>query len=262
MRRGFDQQSTVYQPSSAGTPDWRGPGVPVYSGATALQDGAQAPACRLFHFETKTLRMEQISRLIQRLWANSLCRMSIAAIVAAFLGVGAGRAFIGSVYVVDGTSMAPNYPPGTHLYGMPITTPLERGDVVMLNDGKKDYAVKRIIGLPGESVQLWRGRVFINRKMLVEPYLPKHTYTCPVERARRGATFVLGEEEYFVLGDNRFNSADSRIYGPVERRQIKRRVALPDGFVCAYVAPYTLPAYGGSVVRPLATEVADPKAHL
>jgi signal peptidase I len=206
--------------------------------------------------------MEQIRRLIQKLWGNSPCRRSIAAIVAVFLGVGAGRVFVGSVYVVDGMSMDPSYPPGTHLYGMPITTPLDRGEVVMLDDGKSDYAVKRIIGLPGESVQLWRGRVFINRKMLVEPYLPKYTFTCPMERARRGATFVLGEKEYFVLGDNRLNSADSRIYGPVERRQIKRRVLLPDNFVCAYIAPYTLPDYGRSVIRPLATRVAGQKAHL
>ncbi len=204
--------------------------------------------------------MEHIRRLIQRVWWNSPCRKSMAAIVAVFLGVGAGRVFIGSVYVVDGRSMDPNYPPGTHLYGMPITTPLDRGEVVLLDDGKSDYAVKRIIGLPGESIQLWRGRVFINRKMLVEPYLPKYTFTCP-ERARRGATFVLGEKEYFVMGDNRFNSADSRIYGPVERRQIKRRVLLPDNFVCAYVAPYTLPDYGQSVIRRLATGVAGQKAH-
>ena len=206
--------------------------------------------------------MEQIRRLIQRLWRNAPCRMSIAAIVALFLGVGAGHVFIGSIYVVDGMSMDPSYPPGTHLYGTPISTPLERGDVVLLDDGKQDYAVKRIVGLPGESVQLWRGRVFINRKMLVEPYLPKHTYTCPMQGFKRGATFILGEKEYFVLGDNRFNSADSRTYGAVERRQIKRRVPLPDGFVCAYVAAYTLPAYGKTSIQPLATIVAGQKAPL
>ena len=143
-------------------------------------------------------------RLIQKLWKNLLCRTSIAAALAVVLGVGAGHVFIGSVYVVEGTSMDPAYPPGTHLYGAPISTPVERGDVVLLDDGKEDYAVKRIIGLPGETVQIWRGRVFINRQMLIEPYLPKHTYTYPMEQMRRGATFILGEGEYFVLGDNRF----------------------------------------------------------
>jgi len=194
--------------------------------------------------------MKHICRLIQTVWGNVPCRMAIAATFAVVLGVGAGHAFIGSVYVVEGSSMEPTYTEGTRLYGAPISTPVERGDVVLLDDGKKEYAVKRVIGLPGETVQLWRGCVFINRQMLVEPYLPKHTYTCPMDPARRGATFILGEGEYFVLGDNRPRSADSRTYGPVERKQIKRRVPLPDEFICAYCVPYTLPAYGTTLIRP------------
>ena len=193
--------------------------------------------------------MRQICRFIQKLWKNLLCRTLLAAALAVVLGVSAGRVFIGSVYVVEGRSMDPAYPPGTHLYGAPISTPLERGDVVLLDDGKEDYAVKRIIGIPCETVQLWRGQVFINRQMLVEPYLPKHTYTYPMEQARRGATFILGESEYLVLGDNRTCSSDSRTYGPVERKQIKRRVPSPDDFICAYFAPYTLPTYGESLIR-------------
>jgi hypothetical protein len=109
--------------------------------------------------------------------------------------------------------------------------------------------------LPGETVQLWRGRVFINREMLIEPYLPKHVYTYPAEPSRRGATFVLGEDQYFVLGDNRPWSADSRTYGPVVRTQIKRRVPQAEDFVCAYFAPYTLPDYGKSLIRPLSPPV-------
>jgi signal peptidase I len=206
--------------------------------------------------------MGQICRFVQKLWKNLPCRLIMAAAVAVVLGVGAGRVFIGSVYVVEGTSMAPTYPPGTHLYGAPISTPLERGDVVLLDDGKEDYAVKRIIGLPGETVQLWRGRVFINRQLLVEPYLTKHTYTYPVEQLRRAATFILVEKEYFVLGDNRPCSSDSRAYGPVERKQIKRRVPLPDDFVCAYLAPYTLPAYGKTLIRPAGGSRTCPKAAL
>jgi signal peptidase I len=200
--------------------------------------------------------MRQVGRLIQQVWKNLTCRWLAAAALAAVLGVGAGRVFIGSVYMVEGASMAPTYSPGTHLYGAPISTPLERGDVVLLDDGQEDYALKRVIGLPGETVQLWRGCVLVNRQLLIEPYLPQHTYTFPTERARRGATFVLGEGEYFVLGDNRFHSSDSRAYGPVDRKQIKRRVPLPEDFVCGYFAPYTLPAYGKTLIRPTGTNVA------
>jgi len=206
--------------------------------------------------------MKQICRLMQKVWGNLPCRMAIAAAFAVVLGVGAGHAFIGSVYVVEGTSMEPTYSEGMRLYGTPITTPVERGDVVLLDDGNKDYAVKRIIGLPGETIQLWRGCVFINKQLLIEPYLPKHTYTCPMEPIHRGATFILGKGEYFVLGDNRSCSADSRAYGPVQRKQIKRRVPLPNDFVCAYCGRYTLPLPGTTVMRPAPITRATAKAIL
>ena len=206
--------------------------------------------------------MGQIWRLVKELWKKRACRMPVAAAFAVVVGIGAGRAFIGSVYVVEGTSMDPAYPAGTELYGAPISTQVERGDVVLLDDGKEDYAVKRVIGLPGETVQLWRGQVFINRQMLIEPYLPKHIYTYPVEPTHRGATFILGERQYFVLGDNRPCSADGRTYGPVDRKQIKRRVPLPQDFVCAYLAPYTLPGYGKTLIRPTPTRTAHTTARL
>jgi signal peptidase I len=190
-------------------------------------------------------------RFAQRLWRKPTLRLIVATVFSAFLGVAASRMFIGSVAVVEGKSMMPSYPPGTHLYATPISTRLERGDVVLLDDGSDEYAVKRIIGLPGETVQLWRGCVFVNRKLLVEPYLPPHTYTFPSQRDRRGDSFVLGESEYFVLGDNRLYSADSRSFGPLQRKQIKKRVPLPDSFVCAYFGTYTLPEPGKTVIRPL-----------
>ena len=188
--------------------------------------------------------------------------MLAGATLAMILGVGAGRVFVGLVYVVEGTSMAPTYQPGMHLYTATISTPLERGNVVLLDDGKADYAVKRIIGLPGETVQLWRGGVFINRQMLVEPYVPKRIYTCPANTACRGATFVLGEREYFVLGDNRIYSTDSRVYGPVNRRQIKRRVPLPENSVCGYFVPYTLPPSGKTLVQPEGTNMTGAQTSL
>ena len=193
--------------------------------------------------------MSRICGLLRKVWSSPTCRFFFGSVFAAFIGVAASRFFLGSVVVVEGKSMYPNYPPGTHLYTTSITTPLDRGEVVLLDDGHDDYAVKRIVGLPGEVVQIWRGNVFVNRKLLIEPYLPPHTYTFPAQKERRGATFALAEDEYFVMGDNRLTSLDSRSYGPVRRKQIKRRTPIPDGFVAAYQGNYTLPEYGKTIMR-------------
>jgi signal peptidase I len=162
-------------------------------------------------------------------------------VFAAIGGMAVGRNFLGSVSVVTGCSMAPTFEEGSRVYTKPISGSVNRGDVVVMDDGKDDYAIKRIVGLPGETVYLWRGYVFIDRKILLEPYVPKRVYTLPRVRA---AVFELGPNQYFVLGDNRPSSADSRMYGPVERKQIKKRIPLPDGAIRAYFGPVRLPPFG------------------
>jgi signal peptidase I len=127
-----------------------------------------------------------------------------------------------------------------------VSGSLERGDVVVLDDRGNDYALKRIVGLPGETVHIWRGYVFINKKILIEPYLPKRVYTFPRQRT---AVFVLGEGQYFVLGDNRPSSSDSRTYGPVERKQVKKRVLMPDTAAKARFGPIKIPDFDNAAVR-------------
>jgi signal peptidase I len=160
---------------------------------------------------------------------------------AAISGLAVGRNFLGSVSVVTGCSMAPTFEEGTRVYTKPISGSVNRGDVVVMDDGAGDDAIKRIVGLPGETVYLWRGYVFIDRKILLEPYVPKKVYTLPRQRV---AVFELGPDQYFVLGDNRPNSADSRLYGAVERKQIKKRIPLPEGTSRAYFGPVRLPPFG------------------
>jgi signal peptidase I len=181
-------------------------------------------------------------------------RWFLAVVAGALMGVAAGKTVIGSVSgsvsVVDGISMAPTYQSGQRVYTAPIGTELERGDIVLLDDGKREYALKRIIGLPGETVHLWRGRVFIDRQMLQELYLSRLTYTSPDERTET-YVFHLKAGEYFVLGDNRLCSVDSRAYGPVQRKQIKSRVPLPENSLRPTFAPYTLPEPGKRMIREL-----------
>ena len=195
--------------------------------------------------------MKPFDRFCGKSWQKLTWSSWLAVALAAVGGIAFGRTFLGSVSVVDGPSMAPTYPPGTHLLTLPILTPLQRGDVVLVDDGDQQYAVKRIVGLPGETVHLWRGQLFINREMLLEPYLPKNTFTCPVRGRKVGASFTLGQGHYFVLGDNRSCSTDSRSYGAVQAHQLKRRVPLPGGFLRARLAHYTLPTPETPLIHPL-----------
>jgi signal peptidase I len=129
------------------------------------------------------------------------------------------RAFLFQNYVVEGQSMLNTLFPGervivsriSYIIGRPA-----RGDVIVLQyplDPKRDF-VKRIIGLPGETVAIVNGQVFINgRPLPPETYVvyPSHTDMAPLQ---------LGPDEYFVMGDNRAGSSDSRVWGPLPARRI------------------------------------------
>ncbi|HWW00666.1 MAG TPA: signal peptidase I [Candidatus Acidoferrum sp.] len=183
-------------------------------------------------------------------------RWSMTVVLAALVGIAAGHTVIGSlgsISVVDGLSMAPTYTSGARVYTVPLSGQVQRGDIVLVDDGKKEYALKRIVGMPGETVQLWRGYVFINRKMLIEPYLPKYTYTFPEEHSEK-MSFRLGDDQYFVLGDNRLVSVDSRTYGPVAGTHIKSRIPLPESAVRARFAMFTLPNEGKRTIRMLSED--------
>lgn len=123
---------------------------------------------------------------------------------------------------VSGESMLPTLHVGEtyvlqrwmYAYGEPCRT-----HVVALRDPLDDgLSVKRIIGLPGDEVSLVGGAVFVNGTELLEPYLPENTRT--IQMTPHGVHFKLAANEYFMLGDNRQNSIDSRIYGPVSRDRI------------------------------------------
>ena len=95
-----------------------------------------------------------------------------------------------------------------------------RTDVVVLRDPQEHgFAVKRIIAAAGDRVDIKSGKVYVNGRTLSEPYLLPDMPTFPYLTVNE-QSFVLGKDQFFVLGDNRRNSADSRTYGPVSRRSI------------------------------------------
>lgn len=91
----------------------------------------------------------------------------------------------------------------------------QRGDILTLNPPVKSTRpfVKRVIGLPGETVDIKKGKVYIDGVLLDEPYIEESfTYSM--------AAVTIPEGEYFVLGDNRDISEDSHIFGPISRKSI------------------------------------------
>jgi signal peptidase I len=132
------------------------------------------------------------------------------------------RYFVTTVEVV-GSSMVPTLRNSDHYllnrWVYHFREP-KRMEVVVLRDpGGGCFAVKRVIGVEGDSVLLKNGAVYLNGEKLTEPYLARNTPTFPNGRANELMIFC-GKDQFYVMGDNRMNSADSRTYGPIRRENI------------------------------------------
>jgi signal peptidase I len=100
-----------------------------------------------------------------------------------------------------------------------VREPQPKDIVVILDPDDHTYAVKRIVAREGDSIHLKDGKIYVNGNPLNEPYLPPGTQTFASPKVKE-ELFVCGKDKYFVLGDNRNNSTDSRIYGCVPRTNI------------------------------------------
>jgi signal peptidase I len=143
------------------------------------------------------------------------------------------RMLVAEPFVVSGSSMVPNFHNRDYLIIDRLSYRLHlpsRGDVIVLRFPKdpSQFYIKRIIGLPGEKVKITQGHVFIlnidypQGVELTEPYLDSEVKTTSV----RSEPVNLGSDEYFVLGDNRPASSDSRAWGILPRGDIVGKVWL------------------------------------
>lgn len=126
---------------------------------------------------------------------------------------------------IKGNSMQPNFPDGEYILSDKLSYRFgepERGDVVVFEapgtDGE-DF-IKRIIGLPGETISIRDNSVYIDNRQVIESYLPDTIVTLPGDFLEDGESVTIPLENYFVLGDNRGHSSDSRTWGLVEKEAI------------------------------------------
>ena len=155
-------------------------------------------------------------------WIRSWVRdVSIAIFVASVIIL-----FLYQPVKVEGTSMLPRLSDQTRIFINKFVYRLEeihRGDVVVFRypgDPTKSY-IKRVIGLPGDTVEIHRGEVFVNGEKLQEPYvIPEY------RGAQSAAPSQVGPGNYYVLGDHRNSSNDSRVWGTVPRSYIYGKAEL------------------------------------
>lgn len=140
-------------------------------------------------------------------------KIFIGSVMVGFLLVGVLLFFNFQLVTIDGPSMKPFLSDQeTFIIKKHVSKKdINRFDVVLLNlksnkQYRNDYFVKRVYGLPGETVELKNGAVFINGKKIDDPYPLEKKNRLPVYEKK----ITLGKDEYYVLGDNRNNSNDSR----------------------------------------------------
>lgn len=133
--------------------------------------------------------------------------------------------FVAQFHKVSGNSMVPTFKNEDYLitekvsyrFGSP-----KRGDVIVLKNPKDESQdfIKRIIALPGDTIRIENNTIFINNQAISEPYLPAGTKTRTGSFLTEGSTVKAGPNQYFVLGDNREHSSDSREWGGVTKEEI------------------------------------------
>lgn len=128
---------------------------------------------------------------------------------------------------VSGHSMDPTLADGQFLVGLRINLPfveLNRGDVVTVRDPNTNkLIIKRIIALPGDRVELAGGQLYLNGEMLHEPYIYEPMNDTPYNTVEE---FTVPEGQFYVLGDNRNISHDSRSLGCVAKQELRTLILL------------------------------------
>ncbi|QIL46657.1 signal peptidase I [Vagococcus coleopterorum] len=180
-----------------------------------------------------------MSKISKSVWLSNI--IWFVGLVAVMLLV---RHYVFTPVVVSGKSMDPTMQDGERVFALRFGD-IDRQDVVTFpapDEQKKSY-IKRVIGLPGERVRFEKGQLFVNDKLVKEPYLDKYQSKLPDGeylttimnrqgeiitdfdlQALPGNYVTIPEGKLFVMGDNRQNSKDSRIFGLIDEETISGNV--------------------------------------
>ncbi len=148
--------------------------------------------------------------------------------IVAFLIAVVVRTFIAQPFVVSGDSMLPSFKQNDYLVIDEVTYDFEkpkRGDIAVFRYplDPSVYFIKRIVGIPGDAVVIHNGVVSLRVQGATTTNTLAEPYILPAMQKVDTSTTTLGEDEYFALGDNRNESFDSRVWGPVPERYIVGR---------------------------------------
>jgi len=166
-----------------------------------------------------------------------LAELAVTLAVAALLAVGT-RAFVIQTFWIPSTSMVPTLQKGDRILVVKAFFnwhDLHQGDIVVFARPPRDHCggpeeddlVKRVIALPGQTIYSSGNTVYVNGRPLAEPYLPRiDPLGPPIPDATRLHPYRVPGGEFYVLGDNRQISCDSRFWGPVTGSSIVGRVVL------------------------------------
>src|SRR5271155_74356 len=195
-------EETHVSPPSSGNSS--APSSPLNS-----SDPASAPPAKAPSHSAQVLRHEV------RVWTRDL-----------LIAIGLALVIIVFLYQpvkVEGTSMAPLLSDQERIFINKFVyrfEPIERGDVVVFwypLDRSKSF-IKRVIGLPGETLEMRQGTLYVNGNMVPEPYVPLR-----YEDFSNFGPVTVPRDSYFVMGDHRISSNDSRVFGAVENKFIYGR---------------------------------------
>lgn len=141
------------------------------------------------------------------------------------------RLFIAEPFIVSGASMVPTFQNGQYLIVDELSYRLDnisRGDVVVFHYPKdtKKYYIKRMIGLPGETVTINDKGIMISNSSNPDGFILSEPYISSTPPHQDPIKVTLKEDEYFVLGDNRPFSSDSRYWGTVPKKDLVGRAII------------------------------------